>query len=215
MELQLFWVEFTLDPINPDILAEKNGFIWIQFGCTSFYSGIHSCSDQNPYFPTTVPSFGAALTRIREMPSYKMCCLLIQPSTQGFGVPRSPHYMDGDWPRSMRWCPATWPNLHQNHHFSPNEIDANCVKIPMKIPMKIPLSTLKFTKAGPQNWSSPATCCHQPSSVSTRCTSTVRDLGRWTRWSPLEIRENDGFHQQKSEGIHDDFTGKIMCFEHI
>ena len=70
-------------------------------------------------------------------------------------------------------------------------------------------------RPAPKNWSSPATCCHQPNSVSTRCTSTVRDLGRWTRWSPLEIRENDGFHQQKSEGIHDDFTGKIMCFEHI
>ena len=52
--------------MNPDILAEKNGFIWIQFGCTSFYSRIHSCSDQNPYFPTTVPSFGAALTRIQR-----------------------------------------------------------------------------------------------------------------------------------------------------
>ena len=173
--------------MNPDILAEKNGFIWIQFGCTSFYSGIHSyhsCSDQNPYFPTTFSQFWSSFDRIRR-------------------------------------CPATWPNL-QNHHFSPNEIDANCVKIqffsiPMKIPHSIdqPSKSQLFTKAGPQNWSSPATCCHQPSSVSTRCTSTVRDLGRWTRWSPLEIRENDGFHQQKSEGIHDDFTGKIMCFEHI
>jgi len=84
----------------------------------------------------------------------------------------------------------------------------------MKIPMKIPLSTLKFTKAGPKIGrplppaaTSQARCQH---AAPLQCETWAAEQG-----SPLEIRENDGFHQQKSEGIHDDFTGKIMCFEHI